>query len=88
MLLRRKLQHCLFPNLHRCLICVQMLSGLFFNVLFCYVFALPDNNPMDWMATCWPLKVGESSAGDLDALPLPPIKLVGRKLNSLHDLAL
>lgn len=32
---KKKAPALLFPNLHRRLICVQMLSGLFFNVLFC-----------------------------------------------------
>lgn len=32
---KKKAPALLFPNLHRRLICVQMLSGLFFNALFC-----------------------------------------------------
>lgn len=32
---KKKAPALLFPNLHRRLICVQMLSGLLLNVLFC-----------------------------------------------------
>jgi len=32
---KKKAPALLFPVLHRRLICVQMLSGFFFNVLFC-----------------------------------------------------